>query len=69
MRRTAVHSNHSLSDVQKFNYLKSLLQNEALSTVSGFALTTVNYYKAIVILHQRFGQTQKITHQGFQSFL
>jgi hypothetical protein len=30
---TAVHSNHSLTDAQKFNYLKSLLQNEALCTV------------------------------------
>ena len=66
---TAVHSNHSLTDAQKFNYLKSLLQNEALSTVSGFALTNVNYYKAIEILHQRFGQTQKITHTYMQALL
>ena len=54
---TAVHSNHSLTDAQKFNNLKSLLQNEALCTVSGFALTNVNCNTAIEILHQRFGQT------------
>jgi hypothetical protein len=60
---TAVHSNHSLSDAQQFNYLKSLLENEAFSTVSG------NYYKAIEILHQRFGQTQKITHTYMQASL
>ena len=52
---TAVHSNHTLTDAQKFNYLKSLLQNDALSTVSGFAPTNVNYSKAIDLLHQRFG--------------
>ena len=54
---TAVHINHSLSDAKTFKYLKSLLQNESLSTVSGFVLTNVNYYKAIEIAHQRFGQT------------
>ena len=66
---TAVHSNHTLTDSQKFNYLKSLLQNDALSTVSGFALTNENYSKAIDLLHQRFGQTQKITHTYMQALL
>ena len=66
---TAVYINHSLSDAQKFKYLKSLLQNEALSTVSGFVLTNVNYYKAIEISHQRFGQTQTIIHTYMQALL
>ncbi|XP_063435623.1 uncharacterized protein LOC134716543 [Mytilus trossulus] len=66
---TAIHSNPSLTDAQKFNYLKTLLQNEALTTVSGFTLTNLNYSKAIDLLHQRFGQTQKITHTYMQTLL
>ena len=39
---SAVHSNPTLTDVQKFCYLKSQLEGEALQTVEGFVLTNSN---------------------------
>ena len=41
---------------QTINYLKSLLENECLRTVSGFVLTNVNYYKGIEISHTVMSQ-------------
>ena len=66
---TAVHSNPTLSEVQKFNYLKSLLQDEAYRTITGFALTNANYDKAISLLHGRYGQNHKIVQTYMQSLL
>ena len=40
---SAVHTNQSLSDVEGYTYLKSSLKYEALQTVSGFAITNINY--------------------------
>ena len=41
---SAVHNNDELSDIEKFNYLKSLLERSAREAVSGLALTSANYY-------------------------
>ena len=57
---SAIHGNISLTDVQKFNYLKSLLRGEALQTIAGFALTHANYQKAVDILQERYGKREKI---------
>ncbi|XP_071135358.1 uncharacterized protein [Mytilus edulis] len=65
----AIHLNPSLTDVQKFNYLKAQLQNEALRTIAGFALTNANYADAIILLKERFGQTHKITQAYMQALL
>ena len=40
---SAIHKNTSLSDVDKFTYLRGLIGEPAKSSISGFALTTVNY--------------------------
>ena len=40
---SAIHSNTELSDVEKFNYLNSLLERSAREAVSGLALTAANY--------------------------
>ena len=37
----------SLPDIQKFNYLKSLLAGDAYYTIDGFALTNPNYKEAV----------------------
>jgi hypothetical protein len=58
---SGIHENISLSDVQKFNYLKTLLVGEALPVVEGLALTNANYVKAIDLLKKRYGQPYKIT--------
>jgi hypothetical protein len=65
----AVHLNQTLSDVQKFNYLRSLLENTAYSAIDGFPLTNANYKNAIDLLHERFGQSHKIIDSYMQSLL
>ena len=64
-----IHTNQSFSNVQRFTYLKSLLKYEALQTVSGFAITNVNYYKAVALLHERYGQKRRIVQTYMQALL
>ena len=56
----AVHSNPVLDDVQKFNYLRTQLLDEASHAISGFTLTSANYQEAVALLQERFGETDKI---------
>ena len=62
----AINSSSSLSKVEKFNYLRSYLEGEALHTVSGLSLTNDNYEKALKLLKDRFGNPQLIisTHMN-----
>ena len=66
---SSVHTNTTLSDVQKFSYLRSLLHDEAASCIGGFQLTHLNYTKAIDLLRERFGQSHKISSAYMQSLL
>ena len=65
----AVNSNHSLGNIEKFNYLKCQLKGEAEKAISGFPLTSENYNKAVDILQERFGQTHKITNAHMAALL
>lgn len=56
----AVHSNLALDNVQKFNYLRTQLLDEASHAISGFTLTSANYQEAVTLLQEHFGQTTKI---------
>lgn len=56
----AVHNNPSLSRIDKFNYLYSLLEGPALLAIKGLALTEENYQASVDILKQRFGNTQLV---------
>ena len=58
--KAAIHDNASLSDIDKFNYLRSLLQGSALDAVSGLTLTAANYKEGISVLERRFGNKQQI---------
>ena len=42
-----MHNNEQLSDIEKFNYLNSLLKHTARESISGFALTAANYQQAV----------------------
>jgi hypothetical protein len=66
---SAIHTNQSLTDVQRFNYLKSLLRGESLHTVTGFSLTNANYQKAVSLLHERYGQREKIIQTYMKALL
>ena len=65
----AVHLNSSLSNVQKFNYLKAQLEHEALQSIAGFALTNLNYDEAINVLKERFGITDTIVSTYLEAFI
>ena len=66
---STVHLNHTLTDVQKFSYLKSLLQFDAANVISGLTMTNANYHKAIELLTKRYGQPHKITNAYMRSLL
>jgi len=55
-----IDKNSSLSDVEKFGYLRSLLQGPALEAIAGLALSSANYKQAVEILRKRFGDEQLI---------
>ena len=53
----AIHQNDSLSDINKFNYLKRFLTGKALSSILGLALTSDNYKEAVDILKKVWKST------------
>ena len=66
---SSVHGNSELSDVDKFNYLNSLLEGTAAEAVSGLKLTAINYSEAIAILKKRFGNKQQIIMKHMEILL
>ena len=62
----SIHLNSSLSDVEKFSYLLSLLESSALEAVSGLSLTTVNYAGAISVLKRRFGNKHSVVSKHME---
>jgi len=58
--KCSVHENKTLSNSEKFNYLKSKLYGEAQRAVSGLTLSDINYKIAIEILRDRFGNVQEV---------
>ncbi len=58
--KAAVHENATLSAIEKFNYLISLLEGTASRAIQGLTLTEANYQSAIEILQERFGKPQQI---------
>ena len=67
--KVAIHENSSLSDIDKFNYLRSLLQGPALDAVSGLTLTASNYKEAVTVLEKRFGNKQQIVSKHMDVLL
>ena len=55
---SAVHNNKAISSVDKFNYLKGLLEGIAASAIAGLTLTSENYEAAVDILRKRFANPQ-----------
>ena len=66
---SAVHQNPHLSRIDKFNYLRSLLEGTAYDAVAGLALSDANYEEAIEILRRRFGNKQLIIAKHMDSLL
>ena len=66
---SSVHHNDSLSDIQRFSYLRSLLQGDAARVIEGFPLTHTNYIQAVKLLKERFGQEHQIVNAYMQGLL
>ena len=56
----AVHKNKHISNVEKMNYLFSLLEGEAFQCVKGLNLSNENYQNARDLLNKRFGDKQSL---------
>ena len=64
-----MHKNASLTNVDKFNYLRSLLDGPALNSITELPLTELNYKEAIEILTDRFGNKQIIISSHMEALL
>lgn len=53
---SSIHKNQSLSNVDKFAYLRGLVGGAAKTTIAGLTLTTPNYEVAVDLLKSRFGK-------------
>ena len=67
--KAVIHDNPDLTDIDKFNYLRSLLEGLALEAVSGLTLTSANYQEAISILEKRFGNKQQIVAKHMDALI
>ena len=47
---SAIHENESLSNVDRFTYLRGLVEEPAKSAIAGFSLTEVKYSAAVELL-------------------
>ena len=65
---SSIHQNTGLSVIDKFNYLRALLEGSAVRAIQGPALTEGNYSAAIGILKERFGKLQQIIAGHMRDF-
>ena len=63
---SAIHNNDELTDVDKFNYLRSLLERTALDAIDGLTPSAV---KAVEILKKRFGNKPLIISKHMETLL
>jgi len=55
--------------IQKFTYLKNLLEGEASEAIKGLSLTSNHYFDACTILFKRFGRKERIIFGHVQELL
>ena len=66
---SSVHNNEGLSDIDKFSYLRGMLDEPAKSAIAGFSLTTANYQSAVEVLKARFGKKTAIQRAHMNELL
>ena len=67
--KSTVHENENISPIEKFSYLRSLLEEKAFSAISGLTLSSENYNQAIEILKSRYGNEQVLISAYMQKFV
>jgi len=66
---TTIHENKKLSNVEKFNYLLSVLSGEAKSVIAGLSLSNDNYLIAVQLLKERFGELQNVIDSHYSQLI
>ena len=66
---SVVHNNPTLTSIDKFNYLNSLLESAAAEAIAGLTLTSANYEEATATLRRRFGNKQLIVNRHMDLLL
>ena len=67
--QSSINSNSSISPVDKFAYLQSLLSPSASEYISRLTTTAENYNEAVELLKQRYGNTQVLINAHMQQFV
>ena len=67
--KVAIHDNDTLSEIEKFTYLRTVLEGVAEEAIKGLSLTASNYGNAILILEARFGNKQQIVSKHMDVLL
>ena len=65
---SAIHKNDSLSEINKFTYLKSFLCDSAKLTTSGLSLSSKNFKAAIDLFKERYVNTQVLINDFTKNF-
>ena len=66
---SAIHQNPDLSDIDKFNYLQSLVEHSAAEAIAGLTLSSSNYAEAITVLKKWFGNKQQLINKHMEALL
>ena len=66
---STIHLNPELTNIDKFNYLNSLLEQSAAESISGLTLTNANYEEAVAVLKKRYGNKQQIISTHMDALL
>ena len=66
---SSIHLNPTLSAVDKFTYLDSLLEGPAMRAIAGLKLSAGNYTEAIDTLKKRFGNKRQIISHHMDTLL
>ena len=61
--------NEELSEIDKFNYLKTFLAGDALGSIAGLTLTKENYKSAMELLSDRYGKKDVIISSHMNSLM
>ena len=65
----AIIGDSEMPEIQKFVYLRSILEGEAKATIEGLTLTATNYLTACELLKQRYGRKDRIIFAHVQELL
>ena len=67
--QSTINKNETLTDIDKFCYLRNLLNEKALECIKGLSLTEGNYATALKLLDERYGNKQVLVSRYMDVFV